>query len=152
MESPTFVDQAECGHRAWPAEPRALSGIRTAVGDWLAPLHGLSHDDRDDVVLAMSEAASNCVEHAYPVPGPESTVEVSLWIEDQAILVAVLDHGRWRAPPAQAGARGRGISLMNQIMDSVVIHHGSRGTAVLMRRPLPSERSSSRVPRTREGS
>ena len=100
----------------------------------------------------MGEAASNCVEHAYPIPGPESTVEVSFWIEDPAVLVAVVDHGRWRAPPAQAGARGRGISLMNQIMDFVVIHHDPRGTAVLMRRPLQSERSPSRVPRAREGS
>jgi anti-sigma regulatory factor (Ser/Thr protein kinase) len=81
-----------------PADPRSLSGIRTAVRDWLAPLHGLSHDDWDDVLLAMSEAAREQL-HRTRLPRP--------------------------------GARGRGISLMKQIVGSVVIHHDSRGTAVL---------------------
>ncbi len=74
--------------------------------------------------LATSEAASNRVVHAYPVLGPDGVVEVSLWVEEDVVVVAVMDHGRWRARPAQDGSRG--TSLMNRITASVVIHHGCR--------------------------
>ena len=61
---------------------------------------------------------------AYPVLGPDGVVEVSLWVEEDVVVVAVMDHGRWRARPAQDGSRG--TSLMNRTTASVVIHHGCR--------------------------
>ena len=78
--------------------------------------------------LATSEAASNRVVHAYPVPGPDGMVEVSLWVEEDVVVVAVMDHGRWRARPAQDGSRG--TSLMNRITASLVIHPGTRGARI----------------------
>ena len=66
-------------HQVWPASPHHIGAIRAAVYHWLAPL-ALEDDTRDDVVLAVSEAASNAVEHAYP-PTVGGVVELTLWTE-----------------------------------------------------------------------
>jgi len=95
-----------------------------ATGVQLSKLVDQAAFDRRVWPWATSEATSNCVEHACPVPGPDGVVEVSLLVEEDVVVVAVMDHGRWRARPAQDGSRG--TSLMNRITASVVIHHGCR--------------------------
>ena len=44
------------------AAPVQLGGLRRRLREWLVPL-GLEGADQDDVILAVNEAASNCVDH-----------------------------------------------------------------------------------------
>jgi len=120
---------------------------------YLAPLP-LSHDRRDEIVLAVGEAAANAVEHAYrdrPEPG---VIDVTFWIESDALCVEIRDYGRWREPasgPSPRGQGGLGIVLMRRFIDCVLIHHDHRGTNVLLRHPMHSpapDRAPAAAPRS----
>ena len=74
------VDTMEFASRSWTADARQLAPIRTQVRGWLAPLV-LPGDAEDDMVLAVSEAATNCAEHAYPAGTSGGTVELTFWTE-----------------------------------------------------------------------
>ena len=110
--------------------------MRAQVRRWLAPL-ALTGDVEDDMVLAVSEAASNSVEHAYLPATAGDTVELTFWTEPDAVCIEITDHGRWLVPSGRPSARGRGIALMQRLMALVLIHHDTRGTQVLLRHPLP---------------
>lgn len=122
-------------HRTWPAQARQLAVIRRAVRDWLHPLP-LDYQRRADLVLAIDEATTNAVEHAYG-PDEEGSVEVLLWTETDALCIEVVDHGTWKPPSTAASIRGRGIQLMHAVLDSVLIHYDARGTRVLLHKVLP---------------
>ena len=133
------IERSEFVHRSWPAHPRQLAPLRAKVRPWLTPFT-LTGDAEDDLVLAVSEAASNSIEHAYTSPTPDDTVELTFWTDPRAICIEIVDHGRWRAPPDQPTGRGRGIEIMQRLVAFVLIHHDHRGTRVLFRHPLPAAR------------
>ena len=140
MGGPTPVaprgEPCEFVHRSWPAHPRQLAPLRAEVRCWLTPFT-LPDDAEDDLVLAVSEAASNSVEHAYVPPTADDTVELTFWTEARAIYVVIVDHGRWRTPSDQPTRRGRGIEIMQRLIPVVLIHYDRRGTRVLLSHPLP---------------
>ena len=78
--------------RSWPAKPDQLASIRSEARGWLAPL-GLSDGSREDLVLAISEAATNAIVHGYPPHAP-GRVGVTFWTEPDALCVEVADAGR----------------------------------------------------------
>jgi serine/threonine-protein kinase RsbW len=122
-------------HQSWPADPAVLRPIRDEVDRWLRPLE-LDPDTRGDLVYAVSEAATNAVEHAYRPPGRDSVVELSFWTEHSTLCIEVVDHGAWKAPASGELGRGRGIQMMHRLAESVLIHYDDRGTRVLLRHPL----------------
>jgi serine/threonine-protein kinase RsbW len=63
-------------------------------------------------VLAVNEAVSNSVEHAYRPATPDGTVELTFWTESGAVCIEVVDHGEWRIPSDQPTGRGRQITFM----------------------------------------
>jgi serine/threonine-protein kinase RsbW len=128
------TDQTEFVHLEVAAHPGALRGLRREVRRCLAPLP-LGSDRCDEVVLAVDEATTNAVDHAYG-PGEPGTVELTFWTEPNALCVEVSDHGHWREPALTSPGRGRGITLMRQLIDCVLIHHDARGTSVLLRHPI----------------
>ena len=132
-------EPSEFVHRRWPAHPRQLAPLRAEVRRWLTPL-ALTGDAEDDLVLAVSEAASNSIEHAYMPPTADDTVELTFWTEPRAVCVEIVDHGVWRTPPDQPTGRGRGIEIMQRLVASVLVHHDNRGTRVFLRHPLPGAR------------
>jgi serine/threonine-protein kinase RsbW len=129
-ERPEFV------HRSWPAHPRHLTSLRREVRRWLAPL-ALPGDTEIDLLLAVNEAASNCVEHAYTSATVDGTVELTFWTETRSVCVEIVDHGTWRPPSGQPTGRGRGIEIMQRLIPVVLIHYDNRGTRVLLSHPLP---------------
>jgi len=129
-------ESSEFVHRSWPAHPGQLAPLRVEVRRWLASFV-LSRDAEDDLVLAVSEAASNSVEHAYAPPTADGSVEVTFWTESDAICLEIVDHGRWRTPSDEPTARGRGIAIMQRLVAFVLIRHDSRGTRVHFRHPVP---------------
>ena len=76
---------------------------------WLRPLH-LTEDAKNDLVLAVNEAASNAVEHAYTPPTSDDTVRVRFRVEGDAICFEVIDRGTWRTPSVVPAGRGHCLS------------------------------------------
>jgi anti-sigma regulatory factor (Ser/Thr protein kinase) len=109
------------------AEPRQLAAVRRTVRAWSA-LAALSDDCSADLQLLLSEAASNSVEHAYR--GSE-VGEFAYEVRRRAnggVRVAVQDFGRWRAPAADPGYRGRGLALIKNLAEEVTLDVGDTGT------------------------
>lgn len=142
MDGDGFAARREPSGRerhAWPAQPQYLRPMRAVVRRWLARL-GVSEDTQQDLVLAVSEAAANAVEHAYPSePRARAMVELSLWAERHVLCLEIVDHGTWRPPVANPPAeRGRGIELMRKLADTVAIRQSTTGTTVLLQHLLPN--------------
>ncbi|HEY1970383.1 MAG TPA: ATP-binding protein [Pseudonocardia sp.] len=132
------AQRAEFAHKSWPAGPQHLPGMRGEVRRWLMPL-SLSDEARYDLLVAVSEAVTNAIEHAYPLEAENKTVELSFWTEPRMVNLEIVDHGRWRTPAALPQGRGLGIPLMQRLVESVAIHFDSRGTRVLLTHPLPGK-------------
>jgi anti-sigma regulatory factor (Ser/Thr protein kinase) len=128
--------RTEFVHQIWPADPQQLSAIRRDVRRWLGPL-ALSEQARRDLLLAVVEAASNAIEHAYAPAASNATLEVTFWTEPGTVNVEITDHGRWQPPAPRPMGRGLGIALMQRLIDSVAIHFDRRGTRILLTHPLP---------------
>ncbi|MCE6994658.1 ATP-binding protein [Saccharothrix sp. S26] len=115
----------------FPAQAGQLAAVRARLDAWLAA-EGLSEDDRYDLLLAVNEAASNAVEHAY---GPDQHGLVHIEAQarpDGSVRVVVTDHGGWRVPPPTLSARGRGLLLMRENVDEVLVDRGANGTTVTL--------------------
>jgi anti-sigma regulatory factor (Ser/Thr protein kinase) len=117
-----------------PAEPERLSGMRHLLGRWMKLWH-VRPDEAYDITVAVQEACANAVEHAY-APGP-AAFEVEASYDEGVITVAIRDRGRWRE--ARGRHRGRGLPLMEALMDSVGVQREEHGTTIVMRRALGRE-------------
>lgn len=85
----------------------------------------------------------NAIEHAYGPVDAEFSIEIR--VQDGDLSAVVRDAGRWRE--RRGGDRGRGLIIMRELMDDVVLDSGRRGTAVTMRRTLPRpQRAAAGVP------
>jgi PAS domain S-box-containing protein len=112
-----------------PTEPEALASMRALLRRWLRDVEG-SEQEIAEVITACGEAATNAIEHA----GAGTPFEISGNIDGRSVEIEVRDFGAWR--PAREGDRGRGLSLMRALMDTVDVASGSEGTAVRMQRTL----------------
>ncbi len=83
----------------------------------------------------LGEACANAVAHAYP-PGEASYALEALRLED-GLEIRVRDFGAWRPP--REGSQGRGLMLIEQLMDEVDIDRGRAGTIVKMKRVLRAD-------------
>ncbi|MEJ2858114.1 MULTISPECIES: ATP-binding protein [unclassified Saccharothrix] len=114
-----------------PADAGLLSTVRVHLDEWLLGI-GLSDDDRYDLLVAVNEAVSNAVEHAY-APGVAGSVRVVGEIRpDGSIHVVVSDDGTWRVPPVELSDRGRGLLLMRENVDEVRVDRSGTGTRVTL--------------------
>ena len=110
-----------------------------------APLHVVL--PCEDVVFAVSETVSNCVDHAYPgPPGPVAVTITAAPVDPvgaHRLTVVVADRGQWRQPPADPGRRGRGLAMTRSVVDRVDVVPRVGGTTVTMQHTLscPAARS-----------
>jgi len=117
-----------------PALPRTLADIRSTVRRWLNAA-GAAPDAAADVLVAVGEACSNVVEHAYGPAGGTLTVHMEL--DDTTVVASVRDNGQWR--PARGDNRGRGTALIRACSDDMDVVAGVGGTTVTFRRHLTEE-------------
>jgi anti-sigma regulatory factor (Ser/Thr protein kinase) len=115
-----------------PSEPSELGGLRRRLRTWLE-LRGLADDERDDAILAISEACNNAIEHAYSAEPGLIRILVEHGADNLAIRIE--DRGGWR-PTSPSFERGRGIPLMRSVMDTTTIEHDACGTSVTLSRLL----------------
>jgi serine phosphatase RsbU (regulator of sigma subunit)/anti-sigma regulatory factor (Ser/Thr protein kinase) len=114
-----------------PAEPEALSSVRQALERWLIAA-GTSRRDAHAIKVACGEACANAIEHAYR-PG-DAAFRIEATRGNREVLITVRDFGGWREP--RGTDRGRGLPMMEALMDSVHVDPSSEGTTVQLRRRL----------------
>jgi serine/threonine-protein kinase RsbW len=116
-----------------PAEAASVSLVRqavTGIGDML----GMSPAARDDLRIAVSEAATNVVVHAYPDrPG---SMRVEVWPGHEVMVIQVTDHGCGIVPRVKrvTPGLGLGIQLIAALSDelSITANEDGSGTKVGM--------------------
>jgi serine phosphatase RsbU (regulator of sigma subunit)/anti-sigma regulatory factor (Ser/Thr protein kinase) len=114
-----------------PAVPERLAPMRQIVGRWLRQ-NGIDSDAVADIMVAITEACSNVVQHAY---GPhEGVMDLAGKIEGGEVAISVRDFGMWKPPGDAREESSRGLPLMRGLMDSVEVSPGPTGTTVQMRR------------------
>ncbi len=123
-----------------PAAFESIGTVRDGV-DELLQGKGWSEQDIGDVVLALDEALTNAIRHGC---GDDATKDVQCLVsfDDAGELVLVIrDPGAGfdpsavpdpRAPAGLGKTGGRGVFLINQLMDAV--EYGDEGREVSMRK------------------
>lgn len=120
--------------RRAPALPEEIAALRTAV--WRRALSlGASDELAQSVRLAVGEALTNVVMHAY-VGGSPGMMQVQAWLDDDDHFnVQILDEGHGLIPRADSPGLGLGMGLMAQMSDDfrVANREGTPGTTVSLR-------------------
>ncbi|HWD08441.1 MAG TPA: SpoIIE family protein phosphatase [Actinomycetota bacterium] len=145
-------------HLTLAADPQRLRTLRQSLTRWLT-YAGATAGESQDIVLAASEAVTNSIIHAYA--GEDGVIEIEAALDpggpdavDQSRAASEFDHGydRARAPGEptvtviirdrgdwrflQTPGGGRGLSLMQALVDECTVVAGPRGTEVRLRRAL----------------
>jgi anti-sigma regulatory factor (Ser/Thr protein kinase) len=117
-----------------PATPESVALARQMVRGVLDVLDW-EEDRRADIAIAVTEACTNAVLHAYPDGAADAVYEVLAWARPDRLDVVVRDFGRGmnpRLPSASAGL-GLGLPLMLAIGDEVSFRSHEDGAATEVR-------------------
>ena len=113
-----------------------LAGIRRRLSGWLRAAD-VPDELAADIVLVISEACTNSVEHAYRGHSV-GTMLVEAEVVEGEIRARVGDWGSWKTPAAQPRNGGRGLPLIRAISDSVELHCTATGTTLDISLRLPT--------------
>src|SRR5213595_2684217 len=90
-----------------PASPENVSVIRHVLGAFAEAMR-LPDELVEDLRLAVTEACTNVVRHAYP-PNLPGSVEISIVPTDELVSVVVADHGRGIGSSSDTTGPGLGL-------------------------------------------
>lgn len=121
------------------AAPENVMVVRHLLGV-LGEGMGMDRAAVEDVRLAVTEACTNVVRHAYD--GPPGIMAVVVMPLGDSVTVTVTDHGRGEAgSPDVAGPR-LGLRVMAAVCESIEVEqHAGTGSRVFMSFPLQRTRS-----------
>ncbi len=116
------------------ASTKHLSDVRNFVARHASD-QGFSENQVSDLKLAVDEAYTNIIKHAYN-SSDQNSVEIFLKFDSEKLCVSLLDQGKSFEPDTyakpnisekiQQGKRGgMGVYLIHQLMDSVSYHADS---------------------------
>jgi two-component sensor histidine kinase len=111
-----------------PPEPGSVAEARHAVRD-LARAAGSSEQD---VALAVSEAVSNAVIHAFRF-GKVGLVRVRARHRGDELVVTVADNGVGMIPDVDNPGLGVGTSLISRLSELATFESSDEGTIVTMK-------------------
>lgn len=120
----------------FPATPSGVGALRREVAAF-AGRAGMEADDVADVSLAVSEAATNAVVHAYRAS--EGHLHVRAHVDGGELIVVVFDTGSGLAPRDDSPGLGLGMPLMASITTRFSVVSQGAGTEVHMAFALPGE-------------
>jgi len=104
-----------------PARAENIALLRRAVVAY-AGSNGASARQREDIALAVSEALSNAVLHAYVGRDSPGDVGVDAWIDDErALEVVVCDDGVGMLPRTDSPGLGVGLSLIARMTEHLEV-------------------------------
>jgi serine/threonine-protein kinase RsbW len=127
----------------------SASIARERVEAWLHALRW-PRGKADDLVLAVSEAVSNSVEHGYLVAlytvdavgriDVDAELTAGPTANTRQVVVTVRDGGLWRERDGRDDRhRGHGLQIMRNVSATTSVTTGPEGTTVvLVSRPVPA--------------
>ncbi len=123
---PRFEDSA-------PALPESVGRLRRAVADFASDA-GAGSEAVAGLQLAVSEAISNAVVHAFGERVEPGTITVTADVDGDAICVVVTDDGTGMSPRPDSPGLGVGLPLMTRLTQSLEFRETpGGGTQVVMR-------------------
>ena len=113
-----------------PGEALSLALIRLVVTH-LAEVIGFTEEDVGKIEIAVDEACTNVIEHAYKDLQPKPVVRVEIQSQADQIIVDIIDHGvpfdfgsyetpRFPEHWADGHMRGVGLFLIRKCTDEAV--------------------------------
>lgn len=121
---------AEAIRLRFPARAEYLLLARLAVAG-VARRMPLGRKDVADLKLAVTEACSNVVRHAY-ADGSGGEIELELVVADDRLVLVVEDHGAGIALPvpevAPSELGGMGLPIIRAVVDELEIRPAVEGT------------------------
>lgn len=117
---------------ALPREGVSVPVVRRLAGQALRAF-GVHDDDVDDVMLAITEACANVIDHA----GATDTYDVKIELAADRCAITVVDQGRGfdatQVPDTVShdAEMGRGLALMRALVDNVAFRNEPQAGAVV---------------------
>jgi serine/threonine-protein kinase RsbW len=108
-----------------PARAENVAIVRHALGA-LGEVLEVGEQKLADIRLAVTEACTNVVVHAYP-EGQGGPLEVLATLLGDDLLVVVRDEGRGIAPRSDSPGLGLGLPLIASLADAVRLGHDAQG-------------------------
>jgi serine/threonine-protein kinase RsbW len=117
------------------ATPESVGRARALTDEWCSQRAGID-GRRNDVLIAVTEAAANVVVHAYPEG--EGEFELVLRDDHGRLIVTVRDEGVGYYVPSATPGLGTGLLVIQRACDSSAIDAAEPGTIVTMRFRIPA--------------
>jgi serine/threonine-protein kinase RsbW len=132
------TDESRTVRLTIPAKPEYITLSRLALSG-LSRVRPLADDTLADLKLALTEACSNSVRHAYA--DDSGHVSISFELRDDRLIVEVADDGAGFEPDtaskngeeAELSEGGLGIAIIRSIADEVEIAGGANGRGSRLR-------------------
>lgn len=124
---------------ALPARAANIAVVRHALGAF-GETFAVEQETLSNIRLAVTEACTNVVVHAYP-DGREGPLEVSATLLEEELIVVVRDEGPGIVPRADSPGLGLGLPLIASLTGSMALSRDDERTEVRMTFPLSSSRS-----------
>src|ERR671927_728829 len=115
------VDTAPDLELMLPARPENVAVARHAIGGFADVLE-VPDQTLADVQLAVTEACTNVVVHAYP--DGEGPMGLRAAVDDGVLRVVVVDEGRGILPRADSPGLGLGLPLIATLAESLELGTG----------------------------
>jgi serine/threonine-protein kinase RsbW len=119
---------------ALSALPASAGDARHAVDLWAQNLKP-TKPERNDLLLAVSEAVTNVIRHAYPHGTEGATFRLEAEISDDQLQVVVTDDGVGLGASSSNPGLGMGLPLLGTLADTLMLvgpPERSRGLEVRM--------------------
>ena len=127
-------------HLSLPARPENVAVIRHVMGAF-GDAFDYPSETMEDVRLAVTEACTNVVRHAYSDDDRAGTIDVHVRPTPERLEVVVADTGRGIAPSTDREGPGFGLPMIATLADTLeidrTVHAGSRIAMSFNRRRAP---------------
>jgi serine/threonine-protein kinase RsbW len=123
----TQIDGAEPLDITLPSVIDSVAELRAAAREY-ARANGVLL--LDDVALAVSEACTNVVMHAYDDEDPDGWLQLTGRRDGDLVCVTVCDHGHGMRNRRRSSGLGLGLTIMSAASDRVRIREATTGTEV----------------------
>jgi serine/threonine-protein kinase RsbW len=104
---------------ALPARAENIAVVRHAFGA-LGEAYAVDEQIISNIRLAVTEACTNVVVHAYP-DGREGPLEVLATLREEKLVVVVRDEGPGIGPRPDSPGLGLGLPLIVSLTESVIL-------------------------------